>query len=56
MRFHDLRHTCATPPLNLDVPPRVVDHSDIEATMTIHTHVSPDDKHHALGKLGDGLR
>ncbi|GAA0823219.1 hypothetical protein ACFQVD_34410 [Streptosporangium amethystogenes subsp. fukuiense] len=45
--------------LNLGAPPQVVrdivDHSDIEVTMTIYAHVSLDDKRNALGKLGDAL-
>lgn len=45
--------------LNLGVPPQVVrdivDHSDIEVTMTIYAHVSLDDKRNTLGKLGDAL-
>ncbi|MFI6457899.1 tyrosine-type recombinase/integrase [Streptosporangium amethystogenes] len=52
-RTHDLRHTCVALPLNLGVPPQVirdiVDHSDIEVTMTIYAHVSLDDKRNALG-------
>ena len=59
MRFHDLRHTCVTLLLNLEVPPQVVreivGHSDIGVTMTIYAHASLDDKRRALGKLGDAL-
>ena len=59
MRFHDLRHTCVTLLLNLEVPPQVVreivGHSDIGVTMTIYAHASLDDKQRALGKLGDAL-
>ncbi|MEE2039604.1 tyrosine-type recombinase/integrase [Nocardiopsis sp. CT-R113] len=58
-RFHDLRHTCVTLLLNLEVPPRVVreivGHSDIGVTMTIYAHAPPDDKRRAPGKLGDAL-
>ena len=58
-RFHDLRHTCVTLLLDLDVPPHVVrdivGHSDIEVTMTIYAHVSLDEKRKALRKLGDAL-
>ncbi|WP_281284748.1 tyrosine-type recombinase/integrase [Nonomuraea mesophila] len=54
MRFHDLRHTCVTLPLNLGVPPQVVrDIVDIEVTMTIYAHASLDDTRNALQKLGD---
>lgn len=59
MRFHDLRHTCVTLLLNLDVPPQVVreivGHSDIGVTTTIYAHTSFDDKRRALGRLGDAL-
>lgn len=59
MRFHDLRHTCVTLLLNLGVPPQtvrdIVGHSDIEVTITIYAHVSLDDKHNALSKLGNAL-
>ncbi|MGJ6967362.1 tyrosine-type recombinase/integrase [Streptosporangium sp. G11] len=55
----DLRHTCVTLLLNLGAPPRVVGgiagHSDIEVTMTVYAHISPDDKRNTLGKLGDAL-
>lgn len=59
MRFHDLRHTCVTLLLNLEVPPQVVreivGHSDIGVTMTIYAHASLDDKRRALGRLGEAL-
>lgn len=59
MRFHDLRHTCVTLLLNLDVPPQVVreivGHSDIGVTMSIYAHASLDDKRRALGKLENAL-
>ncbi|GAA4899888.1 tyrosine-type recombinase/integrase [Streptomonospora salina] len=59
VRFHDLRHTCVTLLLNLDVPPQVVreivGHSDIGVTMTIYAHASLEDKRRALGRLGDAL-
>ena len=59
VRFHDLRHTCVTLLLDLDVPPHVVreivGHSAIEVTMTIYAHASLDEKRKALGKLGEAL-
>jgi integrase len=59
VRFHDLRHTCVTLLLDLNVPPHIVrdivGHSDIEVTMTIYAHVSLDDKREALRKLGEAL-
>jgi integrase len=52
VRFHDIRHTCVSPPLDLGVPPHIVrdivGHSDIEVTMTIYAHA-------ALGKLRNAL-
>jgi len=51
VRFHDIRHTCVSLPLDLGVPPhrpRHRRHSDIEVTMTIYAHA-------ALGKLGNAL-
>jgi integrase len=59
VRFHDIRHTCVSLLLALDVPPHVVreivGHSDIGVTMTIYAHASLDEKRAALRKLGDAL-
>lgn len=45
MRFHDLRHTCATLLLAQGVYPRVVmeilGHSQISITMNLYSHVIP---------------
>jgi integrase len=45
--------------LDLGVPPHIVrdivDHSDIEVTMTIYAHAALDEKRKALRKLGDAL-
>jgi integrase len=45
MRFHDLRHTCATLLLAAGVHPRVVmeilGHSQISITMNLYNHVIP---------------
>lgn len=45
MRFHDLRHSCASLLLTQGVPPRVVmetlGHSRISVTMDTYTHVMP---------------
>ena len=47
-RVHDLRHTCVTLLMDLGASPHVVreiaGHSDIEVTMTIHAHVSLEEK------------
>jgi integrase len=45
MRFHDLRHTCATLLLAQGVHPRIVmeilGHSQISITMNLYSHVIP---------------
>ncbi|MFZ0178990.1 MAG: tyrosine-type recombinase/integrase, partial [Candidatus Dormiibacterota bacterium] len=45
LRFHDLRHTCATLLLGQQVPARVVmellGHSQISLTMNLYSHVIP---------------
>ena len=45
VRFHDLRHGCATFPLVQGVPARVVadvlGHSSIKTTMDLYAHVMP---------------
>ncbi|MCS7296184.1 MAG: tyrosine-type recombinase/integrase, partial [Dehalococcoidia bacterium] len=45
IRFHDLRHTCATYLLRSGVPARVVQeilgHSEIRVTLDTYTHVLP---------------
>jgi integrase len=59
MRFHDMRHTCASLLLALGVPPHVVreivGHHDIEVTMTIYARAALGEKLAALRKLGDAL-
>jgi integrase len=55
MRFHDLRHSCATLLAVQGVPPRVameiLGHSNIHTTMQIYTHVLDDGKRDALTAL-----
>ena len=45
IRFHDLRHTCATLLLSKGVHPKVVQellgHSSIEITLDTYSHVLP---------------
>jgi integrase len=45
IRFHDLRHTCASLPLAQGVSPRVVmdvlGHSQLSITMDLYSHVMP---------------
>ena len=52
MRFHDLRHACATLLAAQGVPPRVameiLGHAHISTTMNIYTHVLDDSTKHAI--------
>ena len=45
MRFHDLRHTCATPLLTKGVHPKIVSemlgHSSVSITLDVYGHVIP---------------
>jgi integrase len=45
IRFHDLRHTCATLLLSRGVNPKVVSemlgHSSVAITLDIYSHVTP---------------
>ncbi|WP_368732284.1 tyrosine-type recombinase/integrase [Solihabitans fulvus] len=56
VRFHDLRHSCVTLLLRLDVPLHIargiVGHSAVDVTMTIYAHVSLDDKREAPAEAG----
>lgn len=51
MRFHDLRHSCATLLAAQGVPPRVamdiLGHSDIRLTLNVYTHVRDESKRQA---------
>lgn len=55
IRFHDLRHSCATLLLVQGVSPRVVmeilGHSEIAMTMNTYSHVVPDLQREAAGKM-----
>ena len=46
VRFHDLRHTCATLMLSSGQSPKVVQerlgHSDVSVTMGVYSHVTPE--------------
>jgi integrase len=59
IRFHDLRHTCATLLLGRGVSPRVVmdilGHSQIAVTMNIYGHVMPAMKQQAAGQIDAAL-
>jgi integrase len=55
VRFHDLRHTCATILLLADVNPKVVSerlgHASIEITLNTYSHVLPTLQERAVEKL-----
>jgi integrase len=58
IRFHDLRHTCATLLLSKGVPVKVVQkilgHSSVSITMDVYSHVLPDMQEQAAAVM-DGL-
>ena len=60
IRFHDLRHTCATLLLSRNVNPKVVSemlgHANIAITLDIYSHVSPDMQEKAAKILKEALR
>jgi integrase len=55
MRFHDLRHTCATFLIAEGIHPRVVmeilGHANIVTTMNIYGHVLPEIQREAAQRL-----
>ncbi|MFD0580197.1 site-specific integrase [Dactylosporangium darangshiense] len=59
IRFHDLRHTCATLLLRGGVSARVVmeilGHSQIAVTMNTYGHVLPAMQDEAAGRMDDAL-
>ena len=60
VRFHDLRHTCATLLLGSNVNPKVVSemlgHASISITLDIYSHVLPDMQDGAARALENALR
>lgn len=60
IRFHDLRHSCATMLLVEGVPPRVVmeilGHSEIRLTMETYSHVIPALRRDAADRIDGALR
>ena len=60
IRFHDLRHTCATLLLSKDVNPKVVSemlgHSSISVTLDIYSHLLPDMQEKAAKALEEALQ
>jgi len=59
IRFHDLRHTCATLALSARVNPKVVSemlgHSTIAITLDIYSHVLPDMQQDAVAVMAQLL-
>ncbi|MDQ3999719.1 MAG: site-specific integrase [Actinomycetota bacterium] len=59
IRFHDLRHTCATLLLRQGVNPKFVQellgHADISLTLNVYSHVLPDMSDAAAGAMDDAL-
>jgi integrase len=59
LRFHDLRHTCATLLLRQGVNPKFVQellgHSDISLTLNTYSHVLPDMGDAAAGGMDAAL-
>ena len=59
IRFHDLRHTCATLLLGRNVNPKIVSemlgHATIAITLDTYSHVLPNMQEHAAAALEDAL-
>jgi integrase len=57
VRFHDLRHTCATLLLSKNVNPKIVQellgHANISQTMDTYSHVLPDMQERAASAMDD---
>ena len=59
IRFHDLRHTCATLLLSRNIHPKIVSemlgHANISITLDIYSHVIPGMGEAAAGAMDDAL-
>jgi len=59
IRFHDLRHTCATLLLGKDINPKIVSemlgHASVRITLDIYSHLLPDMQEKAAKALEDVL-
>jgi integrase len=59
IRFHDLRHTCATLLLSKNVNPKIVSemlgHASIAITLDTYSHVLPDMQDSAVKAMDDAL-
>jgi integrase len=60
IRFHDLRHTCATLLLSRNVDPKIVSemlgHSSIAITLDTYSHVHPNMQQSAVRALEEALK
>ena len=56
IRFHDLRHTCASLLLKAGVHPKVVQemlgHASISITLDLYSHIAPGMQEEAAAQLG----
>jgi integrase len=59
IRFHDLRHTCATLLLSKNVNPKIVSemlgHASIAITLDTYSHVLPNMRDQAAAAMEDAL-
>ena len=60
IRFHDLRHACATHMLALGVHPKVASerlgHSRVAVTLDLYSHVLPGMQENAAARVDDALQ
>jgi integrase len=60
IRFHDLRHACATHMLALGVHPKIASerlgHSRVAVTLDLYSHVMPGMQEEAAARVDDALR
>jgi integrase len=55
IRFHDLRHTCATLLLGMNVNPKMLGHASIAITLDTYSHVLPNMQSEAAKAMEDAL-
>lgn len=59
VRFHDLRHTCATLLLSKNVNPKIVSemlgHASVSITLDIYSHLLPDMQDRAVAAMESAL-
>jgi len=59
IRFHDLRHTCATLLLSKGIHPKIVQemlgYANISMTMDTYSHVLPDMQERAVSAMDDAF-